>query len=61
MDNITMEVDGDVTINGIIVNKSESFYTIKLKSGRIIEVDESDINTYRPKLMVNNIDMRKGN
>lgn len=62
-----IEVGADVTINGVVVKvenasyKSTPTYKVKLKSGDYIKVEECDINTYRPKQVVSDVDMRKGN
>ena len=62
------EIGGDVTINGTIaaiipnlLDNSNPVYIVRLKDGSTIHVYGKDINTYRPKMVTNNVDMRTGN
>lgn len=61
-------IGADVTINGTIISvipnlidTSKPVYVVRLKDGTNIHISEEDINTYRPKMVTNDIDMRKGN
>ena len=63
--NDELDIGADVTINGVVIKKNtfsfrDNTWIVQLNSGRKIEIDTKDINTYRPKIEVPDKDMRKG-
>ena len=62
-----MNVGDDVTINGVIAevrhNKliNDNYIRVVTKSGRVLDLWESDINTVRPKIEIPEKDERRGN
>lgn len=62
-----MNVGDDVTINGVITevrhNKliNDNYIRVVTKSGRVLDLWESDINTVRPKIEIPEKDERRGN
>ena len=51
----------DVTINGTVIDVKGNVLIVRLKSGELKDFVLSDINTIRPKVVVGDTDMRKGN
>ena len=56
-----INVGDEVTVNAVVVGITAGGNpVIKLKSGNRFLIKESDINTIRPKVIVGEEDMRKG-
>ena len=51
----------DITINGKVIDVEGNLLIIRLKSGELKVINASDINTIRPKVVVNGIDHRRVN
>lgn len=51
----------DVTINGTVVDVEGHLIVVRTKSGDLKVINAGDINTVRPKTIISNVDMRKGN
>ena len=57
----TIEVGGIVTINGTIVKVDDDWVKVQTKNSGYIMIHKSDINTYAPKIIVSDVDLRRGN
>ena len=59
-----MEINDDITVNGSILYMAHGndfdMYKIKLKSGDVIWIRDTDVNTVRPHMTIPTEDRRKG-